>query len=272
MLSSRVYLWLTRVLIVYIVYVPQRLSLSFSLGECEVSPGSDVSLSMIRAGVWTHCVSDQKISLPALQIWQLFEGESRVLLAWVYCLVRVFGMRCESKTAVFAVAIWGILGIEIEWYWSMAIGAMYAGTFLGPTVFHYIAARERHARFRFGFWFLILLLNWSWCWSWTISTGRDWRWVPLIVACYLGCTTAGCGWAQFDLRKSCVWSPLGARVKEVGEGAPLWREGSPALPRVGTVQSGTNTSAVLISVKSRGLNWETSHHCVQALFLSGERT
>ena len=61
-------------------------------------------------------------------------------------MVRVFGMRCESKTAVFAVAIWGILGIEIEWYWSMAIGAMYAGTFLGPTMFHYIAARERHAR------------------------------------------------------------------------------------------------------------------------------
>ena len=136
MLSSRVYLWLTRVLIVYIVYVPQRLSLSFSLGECEVSPGSDVSLSMIRAGVWTHCVSDQKISLPALQIWQLSEGESRVLLAWVYCLVRVFGMRCESKTAVFAVAIWGILGIEIEWYWSMAIGAMYAEAFLSPAMFH----------------------------------------------------------------------------------------------------------------------------------------
>ena len=108
MLSSRVYLWLAHVLIVCNVYVPQQLSLSFSLGECEVSPGSDVPLSMIRAGVWTHCVSDQKISLPALQIWQLTEGKSRVLLAWIYCLVRVFGMRCESKTvvpAMFAVAI-----------------------------------------------------------------------------------------------------------------------------------------------------------------------
>ena len=53
--------------------------------------------------------------------------------------------------AVAVMVIWGILGFVIEWYWNMAIGAMYAGTFLGPTVFHYIAARERHGRFRFGF-------------------------------------------------------------------------------------------------------------------------
>ena len=38
----------------------------------------------------------------------------------------------------------------------------------------------------------------------------------------------------------------------MGEGATLWREGVPALPHVRRVQSGTNTSAVLISMKSRG--------------------
>ena len=38
--------------------------------------------------------------------------------------------------AVAVMVIWGILGFVIEWYWSMAIGAMYAGAFLGPAVFH----------------------------------------------------------------------------------------------------------------------------------------
>ena len=38
--------------------------------------------------------------------------------------------------AVAVMVIWGILGFVIEWYWNMAIGAMYAGAFLGPAVFH----------------------------------------------------------------------------------------------------------------------------------------
>ena len=33
--------------------------------------------------------------------------------------------------AVAVMVIWGILGFVIEWYWNMAIGAMYAGAFLG---------------------------------------------------------------------------------------------------------------------------------------------
>ena len=43
--------------------------------------------------------------------------------------------------AVAVMVIWGILGFVIEWYWNMAIGAMYAGAFLGPAVFHFILLR-----------------------------------------------------------------------------------------------------------------------------------
>ena len=43
------------------------------------------------------------------------------------------GLVCQLEGFVVAVAvmvIWGILGFVIEWYWNMAIGAMYAGAFL----------------------------------------------------------------------------------------------------------------------------------------------
>ena len=45
-----------------------------------------------------------------------------------------YSLRLLNLLAV--VVIWGIVGCEIELYWSMAIGATYAGGFICPAVFH----------------------------------------------------------------------------------------------------------------------------------------
>ena len=59
----------------------------------------------------------------------------RNLLTELVCQLEGFAV------AVAVMVIWGILGFVIEWYWNMVIGAMYAGAFLGPAVFHFILLR-----------------------------------------------------------------------------------------------------------------------------------
>ena len=51
--------------------------------------------------------------------------------------------------AVAVMVIWGILGFVIEWYWNMAIGAMYAGAFLGSAVFHLYCCKQMQRTFPF---------------------------------------------------------------------------------------------------------------------------
>ena len=46
----------------------------------------------------------------------------------------------------------GILDIEVEWYWSMAIGAMYAWALLSPAVFHLYCCKATPRTFLFWLW------------------------------------------------------------------------------------------------------------------------
>ena len=54
--------------------------------------------------------------------------------------------------AVAVMVIWGILGFVIEWYWNMAIGAMYAGAFLSSAVFHLHCWKGTPCTFPFWLW------------------------------------------------------------------------------------------------------------------------
>ena len=65
------------------------------------------------------------------------------------------GLVCQLEgfaVAVTVMVIWGILGFVIERYWNMTIGAMYAGAFLGPAVFHVYCCEETPRTFPLWLW------------------------------------------------------------------------------------------------------------------------
>ena len=105
----------------------------------------DVPLSKIRS----RSVNANAFVIARDQLAQQSGSSLAEEKSWydVYCmrLQSLFTeLVCQLEGFAVAVAvmvIWGILGFVIEWYWNMAIGAMYAGAFLGPAVFHFILLR-----------------------------------------------------------------------------------------------------------------------------------
>ena len=105
----------------------------------------DVPLSKIRS----RSVNANAFVIARDQLAQQSGSSLAEEKSWydVYCmrLQSLFTeLVCQLEGFAVAVAvmvIWGILGFVIEWYWNMAIGAMYAGAFLGPAMFHLILLR-----------------------------------------------------------------------------------------------------------------------------------
>ena len=106
----------------------------------------DVPLSKIRS----RSVNANAFVIARDQLAQQSGSSLAEEKSWydVYCmrLQSLFTeLVCQLEGFAVAVAvmvIWGILGFVIEWYWNMAIGAMYAGAFLGPAVFHLYCREE----------------------------------------------------------------------------------------------------------------------------------
>ena len=104
----------------------------------------DVPLSKIRS----RSVNANAFVIARDQLAQQSGSSLAEEKSWydVYCmrLQSLFTeLVCQLEGFAVAVAvmvIWGILGFVIEWYWNMAIGAMYAGAFLSlflsPAMFH----------------------------------------------------------------------------------------------------------------------------------------
>ena len=121
----------------------------------------DVPLSKIRS----RSVNANAFVIARDQLAQQSGSSLAEEKSWyeVYCmrLQSLFTeLVCQLEGFAVAVAvmvIWGILGFVIEWYWNMAIGAMYAGAFLSPAMFHVYCCEEAPCTPSLWLGFLILL-------------------------------------------------------------------------------------------------------------------
>ena len=111
----------------------------------------DVPLSKIRS----RSVNANAFVIARDQLAQQSGSSLAEEKSWydVYCmrLQSLFTeLVCQLEGFAVAVAvmvIWGILGFVIEWYWNMAIGAMYAGVVFRPAVFHLHCCKEMPCTF-----------------------------------------------------------------------------------------------------------------------------
>ena len=152
------------------------------------------------------------------------------------CFLRLKYQSRWSRTPVSDKFNWGAFECGIEWYSSVLLGAMHAGIYLVLSMGNFYCERLPCT---VAFWLwdfdfsqlkLGSKLNYS---NWTrleVEVSA-----PSVGEAHIGGLTLRSRPYLGCILEFCYYSPLGARIKEVREGPPLWQEGGQAISYVGGI-------------------------------------